>query len=61
MRILLCGADGRMGKAVTELAHQRGDTIVCGLSLVQDLSGPFPVYNSFDAVTQAADVLLDFS
>ena len=61
MRILLCGADGRMGKAVTELAHQRGDTIVCGLSLVQDLSGPFPVYNSFDAVPQAADVLRDVS
>ncbi len=61
MRILLCGADGRMGRTVTELASNRGDTIACGLSVNADAKCGFPVYTSFDQVTEQADIILDFS
>lgn len=61
MRILLCGADGRMGRTVTELASARGDIIACGLSANADAHCAFPVYTSFDDVREDADILLDFS
>lgn len=61
MRILLCGADGRMGKAISEMAPRQGDRVVCGLSLTEDLSGSYPIYDRFDRVHEQADVLLDFS
>lgn len=61
MRMILCGADGRMGRVVAELAPARGDTIVCGLSANQNARCDFPVYSSFDQVREKADIILDFS
>ena len=34
MKIILCGACGRMGKNVTEAAAERGATIVAGVDIV---------------------------
>ncbi len=60
MKILLCGACGKMGKMVAELAAAQGETVVCGVDLAP-APMPFPVYPSFAEVTEAADVLIDFS
>lgn len=61
MKILLCGADGRMGRVLSEMAPRQGDEIVCGLSLTEDLSGPYPIYGSFGRVREEAEIVLDFS
>ncbi len=60
MKAILCGACGRMGRAVTELAAERGTDIVCGVDLFPQPS-PYPVYASFADVKEEADVLIDFS
>ena len=57
MKILLCGACGRMGREVASLA---GEKIVCGVDRAPS-SMPFPVYASFAEVREDIDVLIDFS
>ena len=60
MKIILCGACGRMGKNVTEAAAERGATIVAGVDIV---SAPlsYPLYPSLAEVKEQADVVVDFS
>lgn len=60
MKIILCGACGRMGKNVAELAAAANHEIVCGVDRVSAAS-PFPLFQSFSEVTQTADVVIDFS
>ena len=60
MRILLNGCMGRMGRAVADLAAQRGDTVAAGVDVVGGTAA-FPVYPSPAAVTEAVDVVIDFS
>lgn len=60
MRIILCGAGGRMGKMVASLAAERGETVVCGIEL-QPMSAEFPVYTKIGDAAEEADVLIDFS
>lgn len=60
MKIMLCGACGRMGKNVTEVAAEAGEEIVCGVDLIPSPM-PFPVYNDFSKVEEGAEVLIDFS
>lgn len=60
MKILLCGACGKMGTAVSALAAERGEEIICGVDLFPK-PAPYPVYASFDGVTQQAEILIDFS
>lgn len=60
MKIILCGACGRMGKTVVQAAKESGDSIVCGLDLVSEET-PFPLYHSLGEITQSADVFIDFS
>ncbi len=57
MRILLCGACGKMGRQVSELA---GEEIVCGVDFYP-APMPFPVYQNFNEVTEQIDVVIDFS
>ena len=57
MKVILVGACGKMGKQIAEIA---GDQIVCGIDLAPSPLA-FPIYDSFDKVTQKADVLIDFS
>ncbi len=62
MKIILCGACGRMGQVVCETVNEG----FCGASLAAavDITLPAldcPSYTSLDDVTETADVLIDFS
>ncbi len=63
MRVLLHGCNGRMGRVFTKAAGEATDLqVVCGV----DVSVPahktdYPVYTSLEDVTEAVDVLVDFS
>lgn len=61
MRILLCGANGKMGKVVYECASAFENTsVVAGVDPYGENSN-FPIYRSFDEVNTEADVIIDFS
>lgn len=61
MRILLCGANGKMGKVVYECASAFENTdVVAGVDPYGE-NDNFPVYRSFDDVDTKADVIIDFS
>lgn len=59
--IILSGCMGRMGKAISEIvADEKSAKIVCGIDVLEGTKD-YPVYNSYDAVTEKADVVIDFS
>lgn len=60
MKIILCGACGRMGCNVAELAAERGISVVAGVDLLP-AEKPFPVYGSLTNVREKADAVIDFS
>lgn len=60
MKLILCGACGRMGRNVAELAAENRDTVVCGID-VSPSPMSFPVYKSFSEAKESADVVVDFS
>lgn len=73
--IILSGALGRMGRAITEIVKVKNSDageeryrIVCGIDALAgaaegSVSAPFPVYSSFDVVPEdiKADAVIDFS
>ncbi len=60
LRIILSGAAGRLCTVIAELAAQRDDCeVVCGVDITG--SAAFPIYPSFDMVTEEADVVIDCS
>lgn len=61
--ILISGANGKMGKKVFEAAGFNDlSKAVCGVDITYDFSNPnFPVYDSFDKVTEKVDVVVDFT
>ena len=62
LKILLHGCNGKMGFAVTNAAKERVDMkIVCGVDPYGTSSYDYPVYDSFDKVTEQVDVIIDFS
>ncbi len=61
LKILLSGACGRMGRQVAALAEEEQARVVCGVDLRDETGGPFPVYSSFSAISEEADVIVDFS
>ena len=62
-RIILCGCCGKMGHFITQLVSERTDCeIVAGVDLnVHAQTASYPAYTSIDQVTEAADVIIDFS
>ena len=60
MTVILCGACGRMGKNVADLAVERGVTVAAGVDKRPAPAG-FPIYDTFDKVTEPADAVIDFS
>ena len=60
MKILLCGACGRMGRMVSELAPTYGHEIACGVDL-SPAPTAFPLYTDFSDIRETADVMIDFS
>lgn len=62
MKIILGGALGRMGHEVAQAAGDMDITVACGVDVAYTgQPAGFPVVTGFDAVTQAADALVDFS
>ncbi len=63
INLLINGANGRMGKKVYEASLLSNKLkAVCGVDLIESKSNPdYPVYSSFDNVTEKIDVIIDFS
>ena len=60
MKVILCGACGRMGRNVAQLCAERGVTVTAGVD-VAPAPMPFPVYPDFSDIREEADVVIDFS
>ena len=61
VRVILCGACGKMGGNVLSLLENDPDAkVVCGVDLYPREIG-VPVYTSFNDVQESADVIVDFS
>ena len=59
--IILCGANGKMGKVIRDIVAKRDDCrITAGIDL-NTVSDSFPIYSSFDEIKEDADVIIDFS
>ena len=59
--IILCGANGKMGKVIRDIVSKRDDCrIAAGIDL-NTQSDSFPIYSSFDEIKEDADVIIDFS
>ena len=60
MKVILCGACGRMGRNVAQLCSERGVTVTAGVD-VAPAPMHFPVYPDFSDIREEADVVIDFS
>ncbi len=62
INILLCGANGNMGKNVSEIVSEKDDfQITCGVDKNTDMFSNYPVFLTFSDVVDKCDVILDFS
>lgn len=62
INILLSGANGKMGKAVTKAAENLADIkIAAGFDLNTESTGNFKVYNDLSLITEDIDCIVDFS
>lgn len=62
IRILLCGANGKMGHVIAACAAERDDMeIVAGIDLNTAAYDAFPIYADFASCDRDADVIVDFS
>lgn len=60
-RIILCGANGKMGKVIQSVVSARENCeIIAGVDFNTE-SSTFPVYKTIAEVTEEADVIIDFS
>lgn len=61
IRIILCGALGKMGRTITQIVSDRDDcAIVAGVDIGIG-TADFPLYTAPSAIREEADVLVDFS
>ncbi len=63
IKIALNGANGRMCRVINSIIKSREDcTVTVGVDLLDTtMYDTFPVYDSFEAVTEEYDVIIDFS
>ena len=60
--IILSGANGRMGRAISAKAAESKDfRIVAGYDINDFCENDFPVYTDIEKCSEAADVIVDFS
>lgn len=60
-KIILSGANGKMGKVIQNVVSFRNDCeIVAGVDLNTE-STSFPVYSNINEIKESADVIIDFS
>jgi len=62
MKVILCGACGRMGSEVMKLliSNYKGSELAAAADIMANEKFPF-IYNSIDEVKEEADVIIDFS
>ncbi len=62
IKILLSGANGKMGQAVTRAVDgMDGLSIVAGFDINTEQKSTYPVYDQLDQVVEDVDVIIDFS
>ena len=62
INILLSGANGKMGQAVTRLAEESDQVqISAGFDINTEQKAGFPVYDDLSRVQEPVDVIIDFS
>ena len=61
-KIILSGANGRMGQAISRLAQESESCkVVCGFDINTAQLAGYPVYDRYENFAGEADVLIDFS
>lgn len=61
-KIILCGCNGKMGFAITEIVRERSDCeIVAGVDVNTNSMNGYQVYANIADVSETADVIIDFS
>ncbi len=62
INILLCGANGKMGKAIIKAANECDDVkIACGLDLISENTEGFKIYDNISLIKEEIDCIIDFS
>lgn len=62
IRIMLCGANGKMGHVIDSCVKARDDVkIVCGVDLNNTVYSDFPVVKNIGEFQDEVDVIIDFS
>ncbi len=62
VKILISGANGKMGHAVAAAIASREDCVVCaGVDLYTKQYADFPIFEKLSEVTEKPDVVIDFS
>ena len=62
MKIIICGALGKMGTKIRETALKTDDIIpIAGVDVKEAEINGFKVFDSFDNITEKADAVIDFS
>ncbi len=62
LRVILNGCNGHMGRFVTSgIAGREDIEIIAGVDLNTEVPNTYPVYDSFDKITEKADAVIDFS
>ena len=62
IKILLSGANGKMGQAVTRAVGNYDNVKICaGYDINTEMKSDFPVYDDLSKLTEKPDVIIDFS
>lgn len=61
-KIILCGCNGKMGRAITEVVAEEADVeIVAGIDAFDGIANSYPVFANISEFTGDADAIIDFS
>ena len=62
MKVLINGANGRMGKEIAKAIENTEDVVVsCGLDIKEEFTKDFPIYDNYKNIKEDVDVIIDFS
>ena len=62
MKVIICGCNGKMGKAVIEAVKKSDNSgIVAGVDINQSENSDFPIFEDIKKINLSADVIIDFS
>ena len=62
INIILVGVNGKMGQVICRILEGNNTAqVVCGIDINTERKNGFPVYSSFDDVSEECDVIIDFS